>query len=197
MNDGLRLPYLPDLPVTTERLELRGFRPDDLEPLLAFHSRSDVVHYVPFEPRTAAGMAIALDSKLAGTCLASAGDHLDLAVGLRDGPLVGDLVVMMADPVHGSVELGWIFDPTYGGRGYATEAVRALLGLVFTGLGAHRVTARVDERNVASRALCERLPMRQEAHLIENEWFKGEWSSEVDYALLKREWSADPSGGLA
>ena len=59
------------------------------------------------------------------------------------------------------------------------------------------MTARVDERNVASRALCERLQMRQEANLIENEWFKGEWSSEIDYALLKREWSADPSGGLA
>ena len=30
--------------------------------------------------------------------------------------------------------------------------------------------------------------MRLEAELIENEWFKGELTSEVDYAVLSREW---------
>jgi RimJ/RimL family protein N-acetyltransferase len=30
--------------------------------------------------------------------------------------------------------------------------------------------------------------MRKEAHLIENEWFKGAWSDEIDYAMLQREW---------
>ena len=30
--------------------------------------------------------------------------------------------------------------------------------------------------------------MRQEAVLVENEWFKGEWSTEVDFAILDREW---------
>jgi RimJ/RimL family protein N-acetyltransferase len=47
--------------------------------------------------------------------------------------------------------------------------------------------ARVDARNTASRALLERLGMRQEANLIENEWIKGELTSEVDYAVLARE----------
>lgn len=32
--------------------------------------------------------------------------------------------------------------------------------------------------------------MRSEATLIENEWFKGEWTDEVDYALLEHEWTA-------
>ena len=49
--------------------------------------------------------------------------------------------------------------------------------------------ARVDERNQRSRALLERVGMRREAHLIENEWVKGELTSEVDYAMLSREWS--------
>jgi RimJ/RimL family protein N-acetyltransferase len=35
----------------------------------------------------------------------------------------------------------------------------------------------------------ERLGMRREAPLVENEWFKGEWSDEVDYALLEHEWA--------
>jgi RimJ/RimL family protein N-acetyltransferase len=36
--------------------------------------------------------------------------------------------------------------------------------------------------------MCHRLGMRQEALLIENEWFKGEWSSEIGFAMLDREW---------
>lgn len=35
--------------------------------------------------------------------------------------------------------------------------------------------------------------MRQEAHLVENEWFKGEWTDELDFALLSRMW---PAGAL-
>jgi RimJ/RimL family protein N-acetyltransferase len=32
--------------------------------------------------------------------------------------------------------------------------------------------------------------MRREAHLVENEWVKGEWQSELVYAMLAREWAA-------
>jgi RimJ/RimL family protein N-acetyltransferase len=35
----------------------------------------------------------------------------------------------------------------------------------------------------------ERLGMRREAHLIENEFVKGEWTDELDYANLEREWA--------
>jgi RimJ/RimL family protein N-acetyltransferase len=38
--------------------------------------------------------------------------------------------------------------------------------------------------------------MRREAHLVENEWVKGEWQSELVYAILAREWR-DGSGGSA
>jgi RimJ/RimL family protein N-acetyltransferase len=36
----------------------------------------------------------------------------------------------------------------------------------------------------------ERLGMRREAHLVENEWVKGEWQSELVYAILEHEWRA-------
>ena len=36
--------------------------------------------------------------------------------------------------------------------------------------------------------------MRQEAVLVENEWFKGEWSTEVNFAILDREWRGASSG---
>ena len=74
------------------------------------------------------------------------------------------------------------------GQGYATEAARALLALAFESYGLHRVFGRLEARNVASARVLERIGMRREAHLVENEWIKGEWQSELVYALLAREW---------
>jgi RimJ/RimL family protein N-acetyltransferase len=82
-----------------------------------------------------------------------------------------------------------VFDPEMGGQGYATEAAAAMVDLAFNGLGAHRVYARIDARNLASVRLAKRLGLRREAHLRENEWFKGEWTDELIYAVLDREWS--------
>ena len=66
--------------------------------------------------------------------------------------------------------------------------MRALVDLAFGPLGARRVIARLDERNGRSAALLERLGFRLEARLVDNEWFKGELSTELDYAVLAREW---------
>jgi RimJ/RimL family protein N-acetyltransferase len=71
---------------------------------------------------------------------------------------------------------------------HANEASHAMLRLGFDQLGLHRIIARVDARNGASCAVLRRLGMRHEAHLVENEWFKGEWTDEVDYAMLAAEW---------
>ena len=51
-----------------------------------------------------------------------------------------------------------------------------------------RIVARIDERNEPSVKLARRLGMRQEARLVHNEFFKGEWSTEVDFAMLAEEW---------
>jgi RimJ/RimL family protein N-acetyltransferase len=80
-----------------------------------------------------------------------------------------------------------------GGRGYATEAASLMLRLGFEGLGLHRIVARIDERNEASARLAGRLGMRQEARLVSNELFKGEWSNELDFAMLADEWYARPT----
>jgi len=78
--------------------------------------------------------------------------------------------------------------PAHQGRGYATEASRALLDFAFETMGLHRVVGRAEARNLASARVLEKLGMRLEARLIENEWVKGEWQSEVVYAILDREW---------
>jgi RimJ/RimL family protein N-acetyltransferase len=107
----------------------------------------------------------------------------------RGGPVIGDLMLRYVSAVHGQVEVGYIFHPDAHGQGLATEATRALVDLAFRELGAHRVFGRIDARNTASARVLERVGMRREAHLVENEWVKGEWTDEVIYAVLAGEWA--------
>ena len=60
----------------------------------------------------------------------------------------------------------------------------------------HRVIARIDARNTGSAAVLERLGMRREALLVKNEWFKGEWGDEADYAILDEEWASSGTRSL-
>jgi RimJ/RimL family protein N-acetyltransferase len=177
----------------TERLLLRPLDPaTDVDAVLAYQSLPDVCRYIPYEPRTRDQLVERLsDPARNRSTLEEAGQVMSLAVVERaTDTLVGDVVLMWHSAEHGGGELGYVLNPEFTGRGYATEAGHALLALAFDGLGLHRVVGRIDARNAASAAVLRRLGMRQEAVLVENEWFKGEWTTEIDFAILADEWRA-------
>ena len=87
------------------------------------------------------------------------------------------------------MEVGITLAPGSQGKGYASEALGCLLDYVFGALGAHRVFAGTDAENMPAAAVFRRLGFRQEAHLIDNLWFKGKWGSEFQFAILAREWA--------
>lgn len=176
-------------PVRTERLVLRPIDPvGDVDAVHAYASREDVCRSIPWTPRTREEVAAWLPRR-AATTIAAPGAGAALAITLADtGELVGDAMLMWQSEEHRTGELGYVVNPAYAGQGYATEAARALLAMAFDRLGLRRVVARVDARNPASAAVLRHLGMRQEAVLVENEWFKGAWSTELDFALLDHEW---------
>ncbi|MDP9073587.1 MAG: GNAT family N-acetyltransferase [Actinomycetota bacterium] len=180
----------PDYPLRTARLLLRPLGAADTQALVAYRSLAEVCRFVPFEPMDAAVVEAKLAAGWSRRSIAVEGDALTLGVELaRSGQVIGDVVLFFRSTAHRGGEIGWVLHPEHGGHGYATEAAHALLHMAFDQLGLHRVVARIDARNVASLRLAERLGMRQEAHLISNEWFKGAWSDEVDAALLEDEWA--------
>jgi RimJ/RimL family protein N-acetyltransferase len=60
------------------------------------------------------------------------------------------------------VDLGFAFLPRYWGRGYATEAAAAVVGLAFSALGLERLVAITTLDNASSIKLLEKLGMRRE-----------------------------------
>lgn len=188
----------PRYPVTTPRLLIRPLTPADADGLLAYRSIPDVCRYVPFEPQTREQLLERIATRWTRTELTAEGQVVILGVQVRDtGALAGDVMLAWHSWEHSCGEIGCVFNPDLSGRGYATEALDALLRLGFEGLGLHRIIARIDERNGPSIRMVRRLGMRQEARLVENELFKGEWTTELDFAILAQEWQArhDPARG--
>lgn len=194
----LQTDFAPDYPIRTPRLDLRPITLDDAEAMHAYKSDPDVVRYVPYGPLSRREVEQRIATTWAATRFTQPGDAVCLAVEERaTGTVVGDVVLFWRDEKDRAGEVGYIFDPRYAGRGYATEAVRALLAVGFDGLGLHRIAARIDDRNLASARVVERLRFRREARLVESEWFKEEWTTLLVYALLAAEWRESGAVGGA
>ena len=181
----------PRYPVRTERLLLRPLTPGDADGLLAYRSRADVSRYVPFEPMSRNDILERIAGQWSRTELTDEGQALTLGAEVAaTGELAGDVILMWHSREHAGGEVGYVLNPALGGHGYATEAAAGMLRLGFEELGLHRIVARIDEDNEASARLARRLGMRQEARLVQNEFFKGRWSNELDFAMLAEEWFA-------
>jgi RimJ/RimL family protein N-acetyltransferase len=177
----------PLLPIETARLRLRRLVPGDLAALHGIHSREDVTRWLYWGPRDEDDVRASLEAHIARP----SDEGVVLGIDLN-GDLIGTANVAVGE--HRQGEVGFTLHPDHQGHGYATEAAEAILELAFGTYRLHRVHGRVEPRNTASVRVLERLGMRKEAHLVENEWVKGEWQSEAVYAILAREWRAAREG---
>ncbi|MFI7103751.1 GNAT family N-acetyltransferase [Streptomyces sp. NPDC050161] len=185
------LPYTPAHPLRTERLDLRPVTLDDTTAIHAYRSLPEVSRYLYSDPVDETTVHETVAAQAARTTLRTSGDVLQLAVVIREtGHLIGDVTFVLTSTTHRQGRIGYVFHPAHSGHGYATEAARALLEIGFKDLHLHRIQAELDGRNTASARLLERLGMRREGHLRENEFLDGEWTDEVIYAMLAAEWRA-------
>lgn len=98
--------------------------------------------------------------------------------------LIGDLGLRLYDNLM-QADLGFTLSAAHQGKGYASEAVRGLLEHLFVERELHRVSAEADARNTASVRLLERVGFRREGLRRSNTWFKGEWTDDVIFGLLR------------
>lgn len=176
-------------PVATERLTLRPASLADADALFAIRRQEDVSRWLTAWPRDPTAWADMLAERLDSTLVA---EHRDAVVGelmLKVGDAWAQAEVA-ADAAGVQAELGWVFDPAHTGQGFATEAVRAAVGLCFGPLGLRRVEANCFADNEPSWRLMERIGMRREVHVISESLHRdGTWRDGLGYGLLAAEWS--------
>ena len=186
---------MPTFPLRTERLELRLFTDDDLDALFDMQSDEAMTRYLYWGPRSRDEVRTDLERIKQLTAIDEEGDGIRLAAVLPEtGAVIGDISLRRTSRAHAQGEIGYVIHPAHHGHGYATEACEAMLRVGFEKLGFHRIVASADARNEASIRVMERLGMRREAYLREDEFVKGEWTDEVIYAMLASEWQGGRPG---
>lgn len=183
--------HRPNWPLRTERLVLRPWEDGDLEAMHEIQRDPEVCRYLYNEPLTLEETRERLTRKIATDAFRNEGDWMGCAVTLAStGELVADASLAWTSESHKQGEIGFAVHPAHQGKGYATEMSRPLLAFGFEVVGLHRIVGRLEARNTGSARVLTKLGMRREAYLIENEWVKGEWQSELVYAMLAAEWDA-------
>lgn len=175
-------------PVLTDRLVLRPMEACDAEALHAYQSLPEVARYQFWEPRSLEKIRKKLTEWTEMRRLDGEGTLAFAVESKENGALIGDVSLRVTNVEARQGTIGFTLNPQYQGRGYATEAGRALLCMGFEDLNLHRIFASCDARNDGSWGVMERLGMRREAHFREHALFKGGWDDEFFYALLEDEW---------
>lgn len=176
------------LPIRTDRLALRFFTSDDLDAVVAYACRPDVLRYVDGKPRDRNDVRAMLEEMCRQVSLNRPGDTLAIALSrLIDGRVIGQMTLTWQDATASQAEVRIVLNPQFRRRGYGVEALRALIDLGFSQFHFHRIFARCDARDGAARML-RRVGMRLEAHYREHALFQGEWDEELHFAVLDREW---------
>ncbi|MDE7548805.1 GNAT family protein [Acetobacter fabarum] len=174
------------LNIETKRLILRNFREADGPALYAY------LH----DPRSSCFFSLRLSDKTAALAEAKkrSTDDQHIAVCLKgNDALIGDL---FAVPEDDAIAVGWHFNPRFTGQGYAYESAHALFASLFDAQHARRLYAYVEDHNLPSQRLCQKLGMRREGTFMEFVSFMNDgqgqpvYENTMQYAILRREWGA-------
>lgn len=181
------------LPLFTDRIEIDVLTAADVPAFVAYRQDPDVARYqswdVDYDEQRAHRLVEGQNSLVGGDGLPAAGDWVQLAVRDKQSrELFGDVAVHRLDDQPHTYEIGFTLAPAAQGRGLAAEAIRRVLDHLFRSAGAHRVTASCDTRNEASRRVLGRSGFNQEAHHVDADFFKGEWTTLDEFALLASEY---------
>lgn len=145
----------------TDRLILRRYKKNDLHDLYEYLSNSEVVKYEPYKPMSMEEVESNLEWRISTEEM--------IAVEFKsNNKMIGNVYLGKRD--FESLEMGYVFNKDYWGKGYARESCAKLIALAFSN-SIHRIFAQCDPQNSDSWTLLESLGFEKEAHLKKNVYF--------------------------
>lgn len=169
--------------LSTPRLLLRRIIPDDLHHIYQGLSDPQVIQYYGVSYRTPEETQLQMDWY--AHLEASGSGHWWAICSQEDKTFMGASGLNNLQQIHRKTELGFWLLPAYWGRGFAHEAVSAILEYAFQTLGLHRVEAQVEPENEACKRLLTHLHFSYEGTWRDCEMKNGRFISLEHYALLE------------
>jgi RimJ/RimL family protein N-acetyltransferase len=180
------------LPIRTKRLLLREFREGDWKDIQRYAPDPKVVEFLPWGPNTLEQTREFM-TKTVAEQRAVPRDTFNLAIVLRkSGRVIGGVRIGIRSVKHRRGDIGYVLARDCWGKGYATEAARAIVAFGFTDLNLHRIYATCDVRNKASARVLEKAGMRREGRMRESAFLRGRWRDSLIYGVLEQEWKKLP-----
>ena len=174
------------LPILTERLVLRPYEAGDLEQLHAvLYSDVNAMRLLG-GPRDLAGTRFALERSMTQQELT--GFSFWPVIERESGLLIGEAGLFPLSPEGPDVALGYALGARWWGRGYATEAARAVIAEAFGPLAMDRLVAITREANLGSRHVLDKLGFQLEG-------VRHVWGAEQLFFVLERDFARHPAGG--
>ncbi|MCL1927775.1 MAG: GNAT family N-acetyltransferase [Treponema sp.] len=171
--------------IKTKKLIIRNFKENDYKDLFEYLSDKETYKYEPGEPITI--------ETAKSLCKKRSKNNDFLAVQLKN-KIIGHIYLGQIEPKSIKTwETGFIFNKKYQGKGYATEALKAVIEYGFKKTDIHKIIAHCNPKNISSWKLLERIKMKREGKLRENIYFnvdnKGNplWNDTYEYGILKKD----------
>ncbi|WP_026907534.1 GNAT family N-acetyltransferase [Paucisalibacillus globulus] len=167
--------------IRTNRLLIREFKIEDWEAVYEYTANAIVMKYIPEGIFTKAEAKEFVNKN-------NGKNAKNFPVILLDGNiLIGHIIFHKYFGEH-TYEIGWVFNPRYQNKGYASEAAQAVLHFGFKVMNLHRIVATCQPENIPSYRIMEKIGMRKEGFFKKCIPVGSEWWDELYYAILKEEW---------
>ena len=174
---------LGPMSLSAERLCLRDFQISDIDAVHAYAGDPQVTMHQAWGPNGREQTSVfVLDA--AREAATPERRSFNLAVALADGTLIGGCYAGLADDGL-QAEIGYSFNPNFWGNGYATEAIRRLLGFLFRDLRVHRVFATCGPDNLNSLAVLTRGGFILEGRMRDHKLVRGNWRDSLLLSMLE------------
>lgn len=178
-------------PIEAARVTVRPLRHEDLPDLFEVNGDDEVTAFLPYPTWRDPADGEAWFARMRGFDEAGSARQLVIARN-DDGKVVGTALVFRHDEGSARAELGYVVGRAHWRRGYAREALAALVAYAFGPMGLRRLEAEVDPANVPSNALLRALGFTLEGRLRERWTAKGRTYDVNLYGLL----AGDRADGL-
>ena len=174
--------------IETQRTILRPLEPEDNEQIYSYRSDAETNKYQGWIPKSLEDVNEFISKNPKEFNKPESWFQLVIKQKETD-KIIGDIGIHFMDRDNFQCEIGCTLNKDNHGKGYAAEALGAVIDYLFNKLGKHRIITSIDPENTSSINLVKRLGFRKEAHFKQSLLIHGKWVDDIIYAMLRSDLS--------